>query len=436
MQSGCCISNVCVVDVVKGVVHPSKTVIIDGDRIIHIGDANNIILPDTFKWIDGSDSYLIPGLIDSHVHYFDPNTFGPLLLANGVVMVRDMGSPTGQAIQLREALRHGAVLGPEMITTGSILDGAPPQIPQISIACGTVEQGREAVRQQAQAGVDQIKVYSDLEREVYLAIIDEAHRQGLKPVGHVPEAISIEEAAAAGQASCEHLFGFEKMVARLVGDTISLRKNGMGAYVCYWSQLPDVNPHILQRALQPIRDSGMVVCPTVVVFRSRGRAQEIHLGTYPHLELISPQVRAIWDLLWNPNGGEIEMSQKIWPHLKAFVFQLYQAGIPLVVGTDLMVPGIIPGFSLHEELILWQEAGIPPIDVLRGATIVPARLFGLDDRFGTVEEGKTASLVLVKDNPLDDIRNASQIAGVFLRGRFFSSEELAIFLENTQQTII
>ncbi len=94
---------------------------------------------------------------------------------------------------------------------------------------------------------------------------------------------------------------------------------------------------------------------------------------------------------------------------------------------------IIPGFSLHEEMLLLQEAGIPPIDILRGATLVPARFFGLENQFGTVAVGKTASLGLVKGNPLEDIRNTSQIAGVFLRGRFFSGEEPALLLANVQQ---
>lgn len=436
MKSGYGITNACVVDVEYDTIHPSKTVIIAGERIQFIGDSSDTDLPDGFEQIEGNGCYLMPGLIDSHVHYFDPASFGPLLLANGVMMVRDMGSPTGQVILLREALRQGAVIGPELITTGAILDGSPPQIPQISIACATVEQGRDAVRQQAQAGVDQIKVYSDLEREVYLAIVAEARRQGLKPVGHVPEAVSIEEAAAAGQAGCEHLFGFEKLIARLLGEPIALRKGGMGTYAVYWLRLPEVNPEILREALQPIRDSGMAVCPTVVTFRSRGRAQEILAGTYPHLELISPQIRAIWDMLWDPQGGDIETSRLIWPQMQAFVYQLYQAGLPLMAGTDLLVPGIIPGYSLHEEMLIWQEAGIPPFEILRGATIVPARFLGVENRFGTVEVGKTASLVLLYGNPLEDIRNASQITGVFLRGRYFSCEELAMLLANKQQPAV
>ena len=103
-----------------------------------------------------------------------------------------------------------------------------------------------------------------------------------------------------------------------------------------------------------------------------------------------------------------------------------------MVGTDLMVPGIIPGYAVHEEMRIWQEAGIPPADILRSATIVPAQFMELDNRLGSITEGKTASMVLVHGNPLEDIRNAQQIESVFLRGQYFSREDLDRMLEEAK----
>ena len=103
---------------------------------------------------------------------------------------------------------------------------------------------------------------------------------------------------------------------------------------------------------------------------------------------------------------------------------LNKARVPLMVGTDLTVPGIFPGYSVHEEMAIWQEAGIPPAEVLRGATLVPAQFMGLGDRLGSISEGKSASMVLIRANPLEDIRNAEQIEGVFLLGRYFSRKDL------------
>ena len=102
-------------------------------------------------------------------------------------------------------------------------------------------------------------------------------------------------------------------------------------------------------------------------------------------------------------------------------------------GTDLAVPGIIPGHSVHEEMAIWQEAGIPPADVLRSATPVPVQFMGLEDRLGSISEGKTASLVLVRANPLDDIKNAQQIEGVFLRGQYLSRDDLNRLLNEARE---
>jgi len=117
------------------------------------------------------------------------------------------------------------------------------------------------------------------------------------------------------------------------------------------------------------------------------------------------------------------MAEAIWPQIQAFDYQLHLAGIPLMVGTDLVFPGVVPGYSLHEEMMLWQEAGVPAAQILRGATSTPAR-FGVGDSLGPVKPGGLASLVLVRGNPLDNIRNAGQIEWVLLRGCPYTLSEL------------
>lgn len=421
--TGYVIHNVSIIDVNLVVAQPGKTVVVVNERIQSIHDAHTFVDSGSFQSMDGSGLYLMPGLIDAHVHYFDPDTFGPLLLKNGIVLVRDMGNPTDQALQLRKALHMGSLPGPELITTGWILDGDPPQIPPISLTCNSAEQGRERVRQQVLAGVDQIKVYSDLNKDVYIAIIDEARLQGVKPVGHIPEAVYIEEAAKAGQCTCEHLFGFEKMIARLLGEEVLIQKGGMGAYIHYWMRLPEVDRNLLNRELLKFKETGMVVCPTLVVFFGHARAKEIFSGTYPFLETVSPQIRNIWNMFWNPTESEIDLYLKISPHMQEFVYELYKAGIQLLIGTDLTTFGIVPGYSLHEEMKLWQDAGIPPVDVLRSATLTPARFFNMESDIGSIEPGKMASMVLVSGNPLEDISHAGEVVSVFLRGELVYSTQ-------------
>lgn len=427
------ISNVAVVDVENGAVLHDQTVLIVEDRIEKVVSRKKLTIPEGTQIIDGKGLYLMPGLVDAHVHYFDAKTFGPLMVAHGVVMVRDMGNTNKQALTLREKLKKGEILGPEMMTTGKILDGVPPFIPPISVGCKTPEQGREAVRKQIKAGVDQIKVYSRLETDVFLAIVDESHKHGVKPVGHVPESVYIEDAAAVGQRSCEHLFGFGKVIAKLLGEPVKLETGGMGTDVEYFMRLDEVNKKELEKVLHEIRDSGMAVCPTILVLKHGAHMKEILAGDYPRLEYVSSMIKGIWKMFWGLSEQNTELAGKVWPYMQKFLYELHLAEVTLMVGTDLLFPGIIAGYSVHEEMELWQEAGLPPAEILRSASIVPAEFLGLDNNIGTVSEGKTASLVLVRANPLEDIRNADKIEGVFLRGRYFSRADLDQLLQQTKE---
>jgi imidazolonepropionase-like amidohydrolase len=149
----------------------------------------------------------------------------------------------------------------------------------------------------------------------------------------------------------------------------------------------------------------------------------------PGSEYISPNLLAIWKSQWS---GQSDIPDIYWQNWAQMVKGMNETGIPLMVGTDLMVPGIIPGYAVHEEMRIWQEAGIPPADILRSATIVPVQFMDLDDRLGSITEGKTASMILVHGNPLEDISNAQQIESVFLRGQYFSREDLDRMLEEAK----
>jgi imidazolonepropionase-like amidohydrolase len=293
----------------------------------------------------------------------------------------------------------------------------------------TPEEGRAAVRKQAEAGVDMIKVYSRLDKDVFLAIVEEAQKHGLKVVAHLPESVYIEDAAVAGLRSSEHFNGFEKVIAKLLGEPVKLSFAGQASEAGYFQRLGEVNPEELRGVYQRIRASGMTVCPTVVTFKTLTNLKAFQAGSFPRSEYISPSVMDLWKSLW---AQQDDLPDFIWQNWVQMVSELNKAGVPLMVGTDLMLPGIIPGYSVHEEMVIWQEAGIAPAEVLRSATIVPSQFMGLGDRLGSVSEGKTASIVLVRANPLEDIRNAQQIEGVFLRGQFFSRKDLDRLLDEAK----
>lgn len=415
------ITDVTIVDVEKGILIPGQSVLVVNDRIDKIGVQGKIKIPQGATIIAGQGLYLMPGLVDAHVHYFDAPVFGRLMIANGVLLVRDTGMPNEYILPLRDELNRGNVLGPELIATGAILDGDPPIIPSISVGIKTPEDGRAEVRKQAEAGVDIIKTYSRLDKEVFLAILDEAKKQDLKVVAHLPESIYIEDAAAAGLGSSEHFNGFEKIIAKLLGEPVNLTFRGQASDIDYFQRLDEVNPNDLQTVYEQIRASGMTLCPTVVTFKTLTHIDTYWDGYFPRSEYISQGVTDLWRSLWTQQEN---LPDFVWQNWMQMVVDLNKTGVPLMIGTDLMLPGIIPGYSAHEEMVIWQEAGIPPADILRSATIVPVQFMGLDDRLGSIREGKTASMVLMRANPLEDIHNAQQIESVFLRGQYFSREDL------------
>ena len=423
------ITDVTIVDVENGIAVPGQTVIVIGDQIDKIGAQEKLGIPEGAEIIPGHGLYLMPGLVDAHVHYFDAPVFGRLMIANGVLLVRDMGMPNKYILKLRDELNRGETLGPEMIATGVILDGYPPLIPSISLGIQTPEEGRAAVIKQAEAGVDMIKVYSRLDKDVFLAIVEEAQKYGLKVAAHLPESVYIEDAAAAGLGSSEHFNGFEKVIAKLLGEPVNLYYAGQGSQADYFQRLGEVNPEELQDVYQRIRASGMTICPTVVTFKTLTNIKAFQTGSFPRSEYISQSVLDLWKSQW---AQQSNLPDFIWRNWAQMVSELNQAGVPLMVGTDLMLHGIFPGYSVHEEMAIWQEAGIPPVDVLRSTTIVPSQFMGLGDRLGSVSEGKTASMVLVRANPLEDIRNAQQIEGVFLRGTYFSRKDIDRLLDEAK----
>ena len=206
----------------------------------------------------------------------DAPVFGRLMIANGVLLVRDMGMPNEYILKLRDELNRGEMLGPEMIATGSILDGYPPMIPPSRWASRRPKRAGQAYIKQAEAGVDMIKVYSRLDRDVFLAILDEAKKYDLKVVAHLPESVYIEDAAAAGLGSSEHFNGFEKVIANLLGEPVKLTFAGQASDAGYFQRLNEVDPEELQAVYQRIQASGMTICPTVVTFKTLTDIKPLH----------------------------------------------------------------------------------------------------------------------------------------------------------------
>lgn len=422
------IDHVNVVDVKSGKIIENQRVVIEGEKIARVGPVAEATFAASVRIVDGRGKYLMPGLFDSHVHYISPETYGPMMIAHGVTFVRDMGGSTAFILALRDQLNRGEILGPEMIATGAIVDGDPPVWP-FSEACKTADDARKAVRKLAKAGVDQIKVYSKLPAEAYKAAINEAGKQGLKAVGHIPHSVTLDDAIDAGQATIEHLEGFDVLIAEAAGEKVPLPRSYRDKFT-RWGLYPKADKAKLRETYRRLQKGGVAMCPTIVVMQGIGRVGDADADD-SWLEFVPSFLKGMWK-----RAAYVRMSpgaKRTVPFMQQVVAELHEAGVTLLCGTDLANPNVIAGHSLHEEMTLFQEAGVPAAAVLRCATITPAEVFGVADRLGTVEPGKTASLVLVAANPLADIRNAGKIDAVFLRGTYFDRDALDGLLEDAKK---
>ncbi len=424
-DGGYVIRDVSVVDVEVGVVRSNQDVYVVGKRIHRIAPALDKA-PRQFEVVDGSGLYLMPGLFDAHVHLLaGGEAFGPMLVANGVTCVRDTGAATGAIVAMRDGASAGGSLLPRIICTGAIVDGDPAVWP-FSHPCDEPEEARVAVRSLAAAGVDQIKVYSLLKADVYRAAVDEAHKLGLKATGHVPLAVTLEEAMAAGQDCCEHLTGFDRAVGEMAGWQPP-NPDARWAWFGAWASYPDIPARTLDAFADRVAASGMHQCPTIVVMQGISRAANpLEANEDPRMAYVPMSLRSFW-------GGArytamAENARNAARSMKAMIAELHRAGVPIMVGTDLANPYVFAGFSVHDEMVNFQDSGIPAADVLRAATVVPARFCGVADTLGTVDEGTAASLVLVRRNPLVDGRHAAEIEAVFLNGRYLDRNALDAML--------
>jgi imidazolonepropionase-like amidohydrolase len=384
-----------------------QSVLIENGIIQQIGP--NLQHPDA-TIIDGSDKFIMPGLTDMHVHLFDKhpmkNTWMLLLLTNGVTSVRDMCGEA-EKIKLREKIKNGEILGPNLYQAGPIINGIKDNMGLFAFA-STPAQGREIVINQKNAGYDFIKVYDDLTKEVYEAIVDEAHKQGMMVDGHLPNAVSIDDAITLQHNSIEHLTGYFEW------DRSQVEING------------DVN--YAQTA-----NSTLWNCPTIYNHFLNGSRQGANeMFAYAETSgMIPTGLQNTWKKMINSNAKAIaEVVDKYgasnFDAIKKIVTDLHKAGAKLVAGTDAgNLPLMIPGYSLHQELKLMTDLGISPYDVLKMSTINAAQAMRKDMEIGTVEVGNRADLLLLNANPLDDVANLQNVSGVMVRGIWLSTGDLA-----------
>jgi hypothetical protein len=422
--------HVNVVDVATGKKLPDQTVVVQGERIVSVGTFN-VANPPQGRVVDGHGGYLIPGLWDMHVHVQDLEDL-PLYIANGVTGVRVMfGSKNTK--ELRTQLATAAVT-PEIYLGSAIVDGDAP-VWEGSIIVKKPEDARRTVDQIKADGADFVKIYNGIPRDAYFVLAEEAKKQGISFVGHLPYQVKASEASDAGQKSIEHLDGIAIACSRkeqsILGELRPLHYiEKMNLVVEAFNSF---DPAKCQVLFEQFRKNGTWQVPTLTVHRSFGYMNDSHFTSDKRVEYMGGSVRRRWNpendfrfSRWRP--AEFTLHRGVYVDDKKLVGMMFRAGVPMLAGTDAMNPYCFPGFSLHDELELLVESGLTPLAALQDATNRPAEFLGRTEEIGLVAAGKRADLVLLSADPLTDIRNTTKIEAVWARGKMFDRVALDALL--------
>lgn len=429
------ITEVAIVDVEHGRATGPRTVLIGADRIVAISAPGEARIPAGMVRVDGRGKFLIPGLVDAHVHLFNlashrpPAEWSlPLYVAQGVTAVREMSTDADGIETIRRWRREadrGERIAPRILAAGIAVSGHSP------------EEAAHDAEAAIDAGADFVKVFSEVPAAHWQAILEVARRRSKPVAGHVPAGVTLRAAAAAGQRSDEHLMQAYEACSSIEQPLIDERRGLGGKALAALRDAQEAraldafDPHACARTGQTLAKTGQVQVPTLVI---------------PHMEAgrprAAPDVDPRWRYLradervrWRRGLADLDakadaQAEKRWLVSRRIVSALHDAGVAILAGTDAPMPYIYPGFALHEELALLVESGLTPSEALNAATLAPARFFGLDATTGSVDVGKAADLVLLDADPLLDIRNTRRIDAVLLGERLLRRADLDALLES------
>lgn len=421
-------------------VKENQAVIISGGRILKIQSMRNFVGTDTgIKIFDAQGGYLIPGLIDTHVH----TAVGPValkieegvpvpsqapshaiadhtmstLLKYGVTTARDPGGKTEITVATKLKQQAGEISGPMLQVAGEVIDTVVFE--NLTAAVNDVQAMKDEVNRQADAGVDWIKLYNTLPKDILNAGIEAAHARNLQVTGHL-QATTWTEAAELGIDSIVHIIpaSAELLPAHKRDEyqAASMKTTS----ILKWFELADFNSPAIKEMIGALKQNNVSIDPTLVFFHAMTYGNDDRYIKNPALADAGAELVDNWTNFFNANLGwtpeDFEYAQSVWPRVQEFTKLLFDSGVKLTAGTDANNPWVVPGESLHTELQLLVDAGIKPRDAIMIATKNGADLLGMSGEIGTLEAGKRADLVLLKHNPYSDISATRSILWVMQNG--------------------
>jgi len=414
--AGVLIDNARLIAMVPGApeAEDAQAVLVIGDRIVAVGAAGELTAPEGVRTIDAGGHTLIPGLIDAHIHLSDEAELAGYL-AHGVTGLRNVsGYPFH--LPLARRIKEGLILGPDFITTGQILNSPGPNENPLQQTVTRATEARAAVRDQYDAGFRRLKLYSNLTREAFDAILEEAEVLGMRVMGHTPEG---ERSAGIPREK-----PFEVPWEASLGRGFTTFEH---VETLVWHSLRgELDEQQMREVAIKLAVSGEAVTTTLIAHRRLVRIAETK-GAYldrPGSDTINPLIRLAQrgDANYWSEADPAREGRRAEFHLTATRL-LHEAGVPLIAGSDAGIFAIIPGRSMARELELLVEAGLSPHQALASATRTSAQILGFE-KTGVIAPGYRANLVLLPEDPLARIGSVESPAAVMLGGYWMDEIKL------------
>ncbi|HEY9421958.1 MAG TPA: amidohydrolase family protein [Thermoanaerobaculia bacterium] len=413
---GLAFRNARLFDAETGTVKPGTTVVVSGNRIQAVGPDAEAKIPAGIEVVDARGRTLMPGLWDMHVHLGDDD--GLFNLQGGVTTVRDLANDIDKLLELRRDWDAGVKIGPRVLMAGFI-DGPGPFAGPTKVLVDTEEEALQAVDRYADLGYVQVKLYSSLDTKLVPPIIRRAHERGMRVSGHIPNGMSAEQAVRAGFDEIQHA---NFLVLNFLDPKIDTRTPARFTEVGEQAAGLDLNSARVKSFIALLKERGTASDPTLVAFEGMltAKAGELDPTLAAVAERFPPQIRrGLYAGGLNPPAEKAQRYRDSFRAMVKLVGLLHKAGVPIVSGTDALA-----GFSLHRELELYAEAGIPAPDILRIATLGSARVMKKDKELGSIVPGKLADLVLVDGDPATRISDIRRVVLTVKDGVVFDPAEI------------
>ncbi|MFM2411275.1 MAG: hypothetical protein RL481_2103 [Pseudomonadota bacterium] len=414
------IDNVLMFDSVAGRYVANRAVLVEGGRVKSVGAAGSITPPPGATRIDGKGKTLVPGLWDSHLHVGGSDWNLLQNVATGITNYRSPGSMIDESLSIFKRRAAGELLAPDG-KVAVIIDRKDPLAAQGSLTVSSVEEAIAAVRKVKEAGLWGVKFYTSMTPEWIAPAAAEAQRLGLHVNGHVPAGMRPIEAVRAGYDEITHInFIMMQAMPQDVVDkaNTAARLEGPAKY----GKDVDLDSGEMKAFYTELAKRKTVIDPTLVVWEGSltSDGSEIMPAYAPFADISPPAVKRSLKIGGYPlfDGLTREDFKASYAKMVGVVGRLHKAGVRIVAGTDGS------GIELVRELELYLDAGLTNEEALQTATIVPARLTGMDAALGSIEAGKTASMILVEGDVSKDMAALRRINTVFLDGYRLDAAEL------------